>query len=114
MPTRIAPGMGIPDALVDALRAPMCRPTGLPTTARFPTTKSFRHWSCGGDFGTTLSMALGPSSGLFRRHDRRGAWGNGIYAHHHLHSTAHEVLGAARASLYGAVGPLLDHWGAES
>jgi uncharacterized protein YjlB len=32
----------------------------------------------------------------FARHDSPDAWRNGIYAHHHYHSTAHEVLGIAR------------------
>lgn len=63
-PTRTASGVSIPDALVDALRPPLYRPTGLPTTARFPTTNPFRRRSCGREFGTTLS----------------GAWRNGIYA----------------------------------
>jgi len=46
-PTRAASGVSIPDALAAALRAPLCRPTGLPTTARFPTANPFRRRSCG-------------------------------------------------------------------
>ena len=34
----------------------------------------------------------------FAAHDWSGGWRNGIYAFHHFHSTAHEVLGIARGS----------------
>ncbi|HEX3861988.1 MAG TPA: cupin domain-containing protein [Stellaceae bacterium] len=33
---------------------------------------------------------------MFDAHGWPDAWRNGIYAHHHYHSTAHEVLGIAR------------------
>lgn len=34
----------------------------------------------------------------FARHGWTGAWRDGIYAHHHYHSTAHEVLGVVAGS----------------
>jgi uncharacterized protein YjlB len=49
---------------------------------------------------------------LFHDNDWHGVWRNGIYDHHHFHSTSHEVLGIevgrAQVQLGGASGELLD------
>jgi uncharacterized protein YjlB len=41
---------------------------------------------------------------MFDRNGWPGAWRNGIYGHHHYHSTAHEVLGIARGTAQVRVG----------
>src|ERR1700751_4492088 len=49
---------------------------------------------------------------LFAANGWSGGWRNGIYSHHHYHSTAHEVLGIAagsvRVRLGGERGKLLE------
>src|SRR6202163_256888 len=49
---------------------------------------------------------------LFANNGWSGAWRNGIYAHHHYHSTAHEVLGIAagdaRVRLGGEAGQTVE------
>lgn len=56
----------------------------------------------------TSTDAARSCEALFARHGWTGAWHDGIYAHHHYHSTAHEVLGivagSARVRLGGESG----------
>ena len=43
----------------------------------------------------TGGVAAASCVALFDRNGWTGAWKNGVYAHHHYHSTEHEVLGVA-------------------
>jgi uncharacterized protein YjlB len=47
----------------------------------------------------TGPRAAAECEALFSDNGWSGAWRNGIYAHHHYHSTAHEVLGITAGSV---------------
>lgn len=53
------------------------------------------------DTGPTGAAAC---EALFAGNDWSAAWHNGIYAHHHYHSTAHEVLGITAGSVQVRLG----------
>ena len=58
------------------------------------------------------ATAAGVCLALFERNGWGGSWRNGIYAHHHYHSAAHEVLsivaGSVRVRLGGEHGKTME------
>lgn len=104
--------MAIPDAFADRRRSPEIQAHTFPDDGRFPNNN---------DLPTLIVREGVREDGrdrpqtferLFRRHDWRGVWRNGIFSYHHYHSTAHEVLGVAsgtaRVMLGGPDGEVFD------
>jgi uncharacterized protein YjlB len=60
----------------------------------------------------TAGDAAASCTALFDRNGWTGAWTNGVYSHHHYHSSAHEVLGIAagwvRVRLGGEAGEMVE------
>jgi hypothetical protein len=60
----------------------------------------------------TAGDAAASCVALFDRNGWTGAWTNGVYSHHHYHSSAHEVLGIAagwvRVRLGGETGETVE------
>jgi uncharacterized protein YjlB len=60
-----------------------------------------------GALGTEGDLAA-RCEAMFEANGWPGAWRNGIYGHHHYHSTGHEVLGIARVRLGGEGGQTVE------
>lgn len=52
----------------------------------------------------TGPRAAADCEALFAENGWTGGWRNGVYAHHHYHSTAHEVLGIISGSVHVRLG----------
>lgn len=106
----------IPDAFADVLRIPEVRTRRFSDDATFPNNEALpvllmEHvlLEKQGDQAQTFAQTF---ERVFRTHDWRGQWRNGIFSYHHYHSTAHEVLGVAdgeaRVQLGGPEGEAFD------
>lgn len=65
---------------------------------RIPNNPKLPLLACKGAVAPTGDL-VGTLKALFRTNGWGGLWVNGIYAYHHYHSTAHEVLGVAQGSV---------------
>lgn len=101
----------IPDTFADVLRPPQVRTRRFADDGTFPNNEALpvlffeQAVETEGNLAETWER-------VFRAHDWRGPWRNGIFSYHHYHSTAHEVLGvadgAARVQLGGPDGEAFD------
>lgn len=87
----------VPESFTDVLRAPDVQARHFADDGTFPNNPSlpvlvYRQAV------QAVQGGAGTYERVFRAHNWRGSWRNGIFSYHHYHSTAHEVLGVARGS----------------
>ena len=77
------------DSIVPTVETYRFTDDGVVPNSRLPLVVYRRAIAGGGDRAAACEV-------MFAEHGWPDAWRNGIYGHHHYHSTAHEVLGIAR------------------
>lgn len=103
----------VPEAFPDVLREPTVETQSFSDDGTFPNNDELPVLLYRQAFQQQEGNALAASiEHVFRAHDWRGQWRDGIFSYHHYHSTAHEVLGvaggAAQVQLGGPEGGVFD------
>lgn len=88
--------MTVPDPFADVLQEPEVQTHRFFDDGTFPNNEDLPVLIVRHAFRST-SRCLDPKMmRVFRSHEWKGCWRNGILSYHHYHSTAHEVLGVAQ------------------
>lgn len=86
----------VPDRFDDVLREPDVRAEIVPDDGTYPNNEALPLLIYQRAVRRSVRAPARTLERVFRAHEWTGAWRNGIFAYHHYHSTAHEVLGIAR------------------
>ncbi len=101
-----------PDAFADVLRPPEVQTRRFADDGTFPNNQALPVLVLRQAVRREVGDRARTFERVFRTHDWRGLWRDGIFSYHHYHSTAHEVLavveGAARVQLGGPDGHAFD------
>jgi uncharacterized protein YjlB len=85
--------VSIPDDFVDVVREPDLLTRTLPDDGPYPNNDTLPVLVYGQALRASTRSLARTVERLFRANGWTGAWRNGVFAYHHYHSTAHEVLG---------------------
>lgn len=94
----------LPDAFRDVLEAPELIEETFSDDGTFPNNEELPTLVLRGAFRRSVSNLAAEMERVFRRHNWRGTWRNGIFLYHHYHSTSHEVLGVSRGQAHVQLG----------